>query len=91
MIRYRPVPRDQMRREIAWLGPARPEIYHKAGKPVPRLDKAYWDNKWNTVYQQPARASGSDIRIGAIKLIFLRFSLPSRCIRRYNRAPFRSV
>jgi hypothetical protein len=35
-----------LRREIAWLEPARWEIYDKAGKPVPRLDKAYWDNQW---------------------------------------------
>ncbi len=35
-----------LRKDTVWLQPARWEIRDQAGQPVSRLNKAYWDKKW---------------------------------------------
>lgn len=44
-----------LRRDIVWLEPQRWVMRDKAGRPVPLLDKAHWDKKWQ-LHNVPASA-----------------------------------
>jgi len=35
-----------LRKDIVWLEPTRWQIHDRVGRPVQRLNKAYWDQKW---------------------------------------------